>query len=60
MQLTSAERDYVHNAHEYAVQLARRDAASSPDAPDLALGVPAAARAEQLLGALMTAMAIAA
>lgn len=59
-QLTAPERIYVQNAHASAVELARRDAASPPDAPGLALGLPPAARAEQLLGALMTAMAIAA
>jgi hypothetical protein len=59
-QLTPAECNYVHRAHESAVQLARRNAASPPDAPGRALGLPEAARAEQLLGALMTAMAIAA
>lgn len=59
-QLSPGERIYVQTAHEEAVALARRDATKAPDGPGLALGLPDAARAQQLLGAVMTAMAAAA
>jgi len=59
-QLTPAERSRVQDAHDVAVAAAHRDAATAPDAPGVALGLPSPARAEQMLGALMAAMAIAA
>ena len=59
-QLSPGERLYVQTAHDEAVAQARREAKTAPDAPGLALGLPDSARAEQQLGALMTAMAAAA
>ena len=59
-QLTSEECARVQDAHISAVESARRDALSAPDALGLALGLPAPDRALRMLGTLMGAMATAA
>ena len=59
-QLTAEERAHVQDAHVRALADARRDAATAPDAPGLALGLPAPERAQRMLDTLMHAMATAA
>ena len=56
-QLSAAERATVQQAHLHALALARRDAASTPDAPGLALGLPVPDRAQRMLDTLMSALA---
>ena len=58
--LNAEQRAHVNAAHDRAVHAARLDAAAPPDALDLALGLPTAVRAQQMLDTLMVAMATAA
>jgi hypothetical protein len=59
-QLDASDRALVHDAYTKALASARRETAAPPDAPGLALGLPAPARAMCMLDTLIDVMASAA